>query len=94
MHVFPFTKQIQSFVLLKKYCENKVKIKMTCSVVNTILQNNIGKHIMRTRSLMKTQYTTSKKRTQYQTTKFEINQIPTKKRENKLANRGKITNFH
>ena len=79
MHVFPFTKQIQSFVLLKKYCENKVKIKMTCSVVNTISQNNIGKHIACTRSLMKTQYTTSKKRTQYQTTKFEINQIPTER---------------
>ena len=67
---------------------------MTCSVVNTISQNIIGKHIVRTRSLMKTQYTTSKKRTQYQTAKFEINQIPTKKRENKPANRGKITNFH
>ena len=81
MHVFPFTKQIQSFVLLKKYCENKVKIKMTCSVVNTISQNNIGKHIACTRSLMKTQYTTSKKRTQYQTTTFEINQIPKKKKK-------------
>ena len=36
MHVFPFTKQIQSSILLKKYCENKVIIKMTCSVVNTV----------------------------------------------------------
>ena len=72
---------------------------MIFNVVHTISQSNIGKHIVQTRSLMKSQYTTSKKRTQYQTTKFEINQIPTERerereRENKPANRGKITNFH
>ena len=78
----------------KKYCENKVKIKMTCSVVDTISHSNIA-NISCTQDLWwKPSIQLARRELRIKPPSLKSTKSQQKKREIKPTNRGKITNFH
>lgn len=57
----PTSSQVNSKQTHKKHCENKSEIKMTVHFTLFLSQRNIDKHVVRTKSLAKTQYRIDKR---------------------------------